>query len=161
MGQEHRNVGIFDHIDITSLDTNKFFNVGMIHTKGLHISTPPPVLSDGIGILRKKVHKTSRTAGFTTGTIDRFARRSQDRKIMTATATVFIGQRFASYGFVYFIDGIIFYGHHIAIIQRGCNIFTTGAMHNPSAGYKFEIFQYGKEFSCPFFLQFLTIFNRG
>ena len=77
MGEEHRNIGILDHIDITGFDIDEFLNIRMVYAQGLHVGATAAMLSNGIGIFRKKVHKASRAAGYSTRTVDDIARRAQ------------------------------------------------------------------------------------
>ena len=49
----------------------------MVYAQGLHVGATAAMLGDGIGIFRKKVHKASRAAGFSTRAVDDIARRAQ------------------------------------------------------------------------------------
>ena len=79
---------------------------------------------------------------------------------MATTTTVFIGERFVDNGVINGFDGIFLYRYNIAVIEGSGNIFPSGAVHDASPRYEFEIFKDSKEFLLPFVLGIFCFFHR-
>ncbi len=62
--QQYGDVGVFHHISVAALNSDKFFNIRMIYTQGLHIGAAPAVLGNGIGVFAEQIHKAGRSARF-------------------------------------------------------------------------------------------------